>query len=53
MNKFKTENDTGPDAPWVLICGPSAIQASLKNLLLLRLETHLYCRQVYMEYHIF
>ena len=28
MNKFKTENDTGPDAPWVLICGPSAIGKS-------------------------
>jgi hypothetical protein len=25
---FKTENDTGADAPWVLICGPSAIGKS-------------------------
>jgi len=26
--KFITENDTGPDAPWVIICGPSAIGKS-------------------------
>jgi len=25
MNKFITENDTGPEAPWVLLCGPTCI----------------------------
>ena len=28
MNKFITEDDIGPEAPWGLICGPSAIGKS-------------------------
>ena len=28
MNKFIAENDTGPEAPWVILCGPSAIGKS-------------------------
>ena len=28
MNKFKTEEDIGPLAPWILLCGPSCIGKS-------------------------